>query len=475
MQTPRVQWMQQMVSDCFNNKSDDSGPHLIDKEMTQKFIDYLSGKMGKTLIIYYQKPTKPGEKNSDSETPQFLINEETKNVQLQNRACFFVRSLADGKEVNLQTQSDDTVMFGEISPDSIVGMNKVIYNYLSPALETVDWGNNINEDQKKEFKKVMGSFAKDINDTVDSLVSGVKFQELPDNVREFIQKDKKDFTTEEERQVLTGKIEEIYQNWIDVLTKEIEDMDKENPAFSDSGPKSELERWKYRMQRLTKVNDFFKSSDYRLVSKYFIEQKNKLSTKVQTLNNEMKQKKIDAHTAHSEARDNVKYLSTLEIYFDPLYNGTPDTIIDSLQSLMNSLKLISFTARYYDNTKMTNLFSKITSQMITNCIDYILDNMVNREKKDPTYLWDQKPQDLIQKFQKCIELYKSYKEKYKQAKTNTTSSNKENNFEFGENQLFGKFEQFCKRLTKLIIFYLFLFIFFTFLVFKILLIYISYL
>jgi hypothetical protein len=38
--------------------------------------------------------------------------------------------------------------------------------------------------------------------------------------------------------------------------------------------------------------------------------------------------------------------------------------------------------------------------MITNCIDYILDNMVNREskeakdnreKKDPTYLWDQKP------------------------------------------------------------------------------------
>ena len=151
-------------------------------------------------------------------------------------------------------------MFGEISPDSIVGMNKVIYNYLSPALETVDWGNNINEDQKKEFKKVMGSFAKDINDTVDSLVSGVKFQELPDNVREFIHKDKKDFTTEEERQVLTGKIEEIYQNWIDVLTKEIEDMDKENPAFSDSGPKSELERWKYRMQRLTKVNDFFKSS-----------------------------------------------------------------------------------------------------------------------------------------------------------------------------------------------------------------------
>jgi hypothetical protein len=77
MQTPRVQWMTQMVSDCFNNKGDD-GPHLIDKEMTQKFIDYLAGKSGKTLIIYYQKPSKPGDKNADSESPQFLINEETK-------------------------------------------------------------------------------------------------------------------------------------------------------------------------------------------------------------------------------------------------------------------------------------------------------------------------------------------------------------------------------------------------------------
>ena len=44
MQTPRVQWMSQMVSDCFNSKGDD-GPHLIDKEMTQKFVDYLAGKI----------------------------------------------------------------------------------------------------------------------------------------------------------------------------------------------------------------------------------------------------------------------------------------------------------------------------------------------------------------------------------------------------------------------------------------------
>ena len=448
----RVVWMQQLVSQCFAKQGEEGG-HPLDKELTNKFIDFLNGKMGKTLLIYYQKQIKIGDKSSnDSLSPIYMCNEETKGIDLQNRACFFIRNIEDGKDVNFATSSDETVSFGEMTADSIIGMNKVIYNYLYQTIDTVqpqEW-DKIQDAQKVEFKKVLENFANDINDTVESLVKGVKFKELPANVREYIQQDKKDYIRDEEKQVLIAKIEEVYQSWIDVLTKEIEDMDKDTQPFNDVGPRSELDRWKFRMQRLTKVNDFFKSDDYRMVSKYFAEQKNKLSSKIQSLTNDMKQKKIDSHTAHAEARDNVKYLSTLEIYFDPLYNKGPDNIIDSLQSLMNSLKLISFTARYYDSTKMTNLFSKITSQMINNCIEYILDQKILKTNNDPNYLWEQKPDDLIHKFEKCIELYKCYKEKYKQAKTNTTSSNKENNFEFGENQLFGKFEQFCKRLTKLI-------------------------
>ena len=449
----RVVWMQQMVSQCFAKQGEEGG-HPIDQDLTDKFIEFLSGKMGKTLLIYYQKPVKLSEKNpSDNSLSQvYLCNEQTKGIDLQNRACFFIRNIEDGREVNFSTASDDQVSFGEMTSDSIIGMNKVIYNYLFQSIESIspnDW-DKIKPEQQAEFKKVLENFANDINDTVESLVKGVNFKELPANVREYIQQDKKDYIRDEEKQVLVSKIEEVYQSWIEVLGKEIEEMDKDNQPFSDVGPRSELERWKYRMQRLTKVNDFFKGEDYRMVSQYFHEQKNKLSSKIQSLINDMKQKKIDSHTAHAEARDNVKYLSTLEIYFDPLYNKGPDNIIDSLQSLMNSLKLISFTARYYDSTKMTNLFSKITSQMINNCIEYILDQKILKTNSDPNFLWEQKPDDLIHKFEKCIELYKCYKEKYKQAKTNTTSSNKENNFEFGENQLFGKFEQFCKRLTKLI-------------------------
>lgn len=46
-------------------------------------------------------------------------------------------------------------------------------------------------------------------------------------------------------------------------------------------------------------------------------------------------------------QDNVKYLSTLEKYTEPLYHGNPDSIIEALPGLMNNLKMMLTIARYY--------------------------------------------------------------------------------------------------------------------------------
>lgn len=69
----------------------------------------------------------------------------------------------------------------------------------------------------------------------------------------------------------------------------------------------------------------------------------------------------------------MKYLGILEKFIEPLYKGTPETIIETLPALMNAIKMIHTIARYYSGTTaMTNLFCKITNQMITNCKEYIL-------------------------------------------------------------------------------------------------------
>ena len=72
--------------------------------------------------------------------------------------------------------------------------------------------------------------------------------ELPINIKEYIQQDKKDCIRDEEKQNIFSKIEDIYQNWNNTLTEEIEDMDKGNQTSNDIGQRSELERWKFRVK-----------------------------------------------------------------------------------------------------------------------------------------------------------------------------------------------------------------------------------
>ena len=84
----------------------------------------------------------------------------------------------------------------------------------------------------------------------------------------------------------------------------------------------------------------------------------------------------------------MKYLSTLEKSLEPMYQGTPTSIIDSLPSLLNNIKMMHTIARYYNTPeRMTVLFTKITSQMILNSKAHIV---------SPGKLWDQDKLKLIQ-------------------------------------------------------------------------------
>ena len=150
--------------------------------------------------------------------------------------------------------------------------------------------------------------------------------------------------------------------------------------------------------------------------------------------------------ALNEAKDNVKYLTTLEKFIEPLYEGTPEQIKDTLPALMNSIKMIHTIARYYNtNDRMTNLFKKITNQMIENCRKAIIAGHESEDK-----LWEIPPEKLIPVLTTCIELNQAYQKQYEITKERLQNMPKGKQFEFSINQIFGKFDLFCRRINKLI-------------------------
>ena len=61
-----------------------------------------------------------------------------------------------------------------------------------------------------------------------------------------------------------------------------------------------------------------------------------------------------------EAKDNVKFLATLERHFKHILHGSLLQIIDTLPSMMNALRMVWVISRHYkDDQRMEPLFGRI--------------------------------------------------------------------------------------------------------------------
>ena len=161
----------------------------------------------------------------------------------------------------------------------------------------------------------------------------------------------------------------VFAKWEDKINAYIEDANQERRFDKDDGPVKELDYWKQRMRSLTQVSERLSSKNcravYDLLDHACDSQQESLGVHYQRLYMATSNwRGIDNKITESlsEAKDNVKYLQTLEKYLEPLYTGNPETIKETLPALMNSIKMIHTIARYYNTTeRMTGLFIKITN------------------------------------------------------------------------------------------------------------------
>jgi dynein heavy chain, axonemal len=66
---------------------------------------------------------------------------------------------------------------------------------------------------------------------------------------------------------------------------------------------------------------------------------------------------------HAEAKDNVKFLSTLERHFKNITTGSFSTILDTLPSLMNAIRMVWIISRHYNNDERMVSDGLINSEM----------------------------------------------------------------------------------------------------------------
>lgn len=105
-------------------------------------------------------------------------------------------------------------------------------------------------------------------------------------------------------------------------------------------PFQEIEYWRRRMSALTSIENQLRQKGARAVQIFL----SKSPIGVMDLQN-WKPVDLKLTEAKNEARDNLKYLLTLERYLAPLAKDNPQAMVDGMPPIMNAIKMIHTVAR----------------------------------------------------------------------------------------------------------------------------------
>eukprot|EP01062_Namystynia_karyoxenos_P079539 TRINITY_DN8407_c0_g1_i1.p1 TRINITY_DN8407_c0_g1~~TRINITY_DN8407_c0_g1_i1.p1 ORF type:complete len:4892 (+),score=1969.11 TRINITY_DN8407_c0_g1_i1:217-14892(+) len=208
----------------------------------------------------------------------------------------------------------------------------------------------------------------------------------------------------------------------------------------DDGPDSELLFWKVRMTQLNHITDQLNSKP----NKTIIGVLNLAGPRAARCMEEWAETFQRVTDGAQEAKDNVKYLQTLDSFCWAFYapEPCPQAMMQVVPQCINVIKMIHAISRHYNTSeRMTGLFVKITNQMIRSCKRYL-----ERDGK----IWDQEPDVAMKALRSCIELNQEYKHHFRQTKEELSAKLFGRQFDFSEEAIFGKFNLFCGRLQKVI-------------------------
>ncbi|XP_075937500.1 dynein axonemal heavy chain 5 isoform X1 [Anarhichas minor] len=326
-----------------------------------------------------------------------------------------------------------------------VGLLKSVEQLLSeifiPTLRKMNhgWGEPASPQAqavKQDFISSLESFVSVLAGAQESLQEKVTLKEC-DTFDLRVLKGPSDYMAAANSTETTEKIEACMKVWIKQIEQVLAESDQLRKEADDLGPRAELDHWKKRMSRFNYLLDQLKSPDVKAVLGVLLMAKSKLIKSWRELDTRITD-------AANEAKDNVKYLYSLEKFCDPLYNSDPVSMVDAIPGLINAIRMIHSISRYYNTSeKITSLFVKVTNQMITACKAYVTNNGSNS-------IWDQPQQAVADKIKAAIHLNQEYQQYFHKTKEKLEQTPSERQFDFSEMYIFGKFDTFQRRLNKIL-------------------------
>lgn len=167
---------------------------------------------------------------------------------------------------------------------------------------------------------------------------------------------------------LVYEVEKSFLRWmrqIETIITQGQQIQRNPP---DVGPINELEYWQSVLTRYTSIVEFVSSKPFLNHLECLVQSKSKIVR-------QWKSNESELARVLNVAKDNVRFVGSLESYWDPLYRCTPSQIESHLSSLILALRNVYKTSRFYNTSDcVASFLVKTTNQLTITCRNYLTEN-----------------------------------------------------------------------------------------------------
>ncbi|XP_055363688.1 dynein axonemal heavy chain 5 [Betta splendens] len=415
---------------------------LLSDEKFSVIDEFFAAHGSRKLIFFYQhvnKSLSSSFSSSSAVTQKKLFLTTGTSEPLLGKCLFFLRT-TDKPITTANVQQEVNFGLLDASDGGILSsLETLMAQVMLPALKSQQTWGPAQEDASSPFVQ---SFLSSVDQFVTNLNSAranidTQFQlqqvDLPDEISQL--SCPADYTCAANNSELVGHLEGVASVWTNQIKQVLTESEQMRKEADDVGPSAELEHWKRRLVTFSSLMEAVKRPEVKRTLGVLQVAKSRVLRTWRELDR-------DITVVANEAKDNVKYLSTLDKFFRPLEKCSPTNMLEHVPGLMTSVRMIHSVSQYYNTSeRMTSLLLKVTNLMISTCRSYLSHGVAR--------IWDHSRPELLQKISTCCHLNNQYQRSFQTVRDELRQRPEDRQFDFSENYIFGKFDAFCRRLEKI--------------------------
>ncbi|KAF8281137.1 dynein, axonemal, heavy polypeptide 5 [Trypanosoma cruzi] len=425
----------------------------LTQQLDKKFVDgspnfmvvhdMLEGRGANTLIFTYQPDSNDSESTEDVLA---VINPLKEKIPYLSKRCVYLLRPNNGKGISAKdpAQVVQEITMGSLDANILQSYENLLMEVYTPLFNKLGkWGKN-SMAERNQFIVHLLRYADRVSELQQLQGESCVLDPVDAETWRLLQSGGVNKRGGINDPVLVHNLATTVEGWIKVVYDVVTRPPNYENELNDekAGPKTEISLWKNRLAKLHLLEEQLETVESPRAVQYLREAKSPLLQRWTEVD-------LALTDALTEARENVKYLRSLDKYLDVLYSSDISQIINILPALIANIRMMYTIARYYSRREcMTALFFKVTNAIVLSCKAAINPSGVRsriwESGQDPEML-----KELLRQLQLSVDCNKAYNEEYKKAQELLARKDGKQ-FDFDELKFMGHFNLFTKRVDKLI-------------------------